>query len=196
MIGSAFEGIFLVGLVTYFFGVYAPNVQRYKRRKVIRVETNWLDILLDMVAFAAWQAIPLVYIFTAWLDFADYQLWWWAGWVGAVLLALAVWLLWRSYADLGRNWSPKIEILEAQSLITKGVYRNTRHPVHLALWLWGAAQALLLWNWIAGPSLLVVFLPLYLVRVPREERMMLEHFGEEYRSYMDQTNRLLPRFRR
>jgi protein-S-isoprenylcysteine O-methyltransferase Ste14 len=33
------------------------------------------------------------------------------------------------------------------------------------------------------------------IRIPREERMMLEKFGEEYRVYMKRTGRLLPRFR-
>jgi protein-S-isoprenylcysteine O-methyltransferase Ste14 len=58
---------------------------------------------------------------------------------------------------------------------------------------WGFAQALLLQNWIAGLSMLVFFLPVYLYRVPREEQMMLEHFGEEYRSYMNRTGRIIPR---
>jgi protein-S-isoprenylcysteine O-methyltransferase Ste14 len=36
---------------------------------------------------------------------------------------------------------------------------------------------------------------LIVVRIPREERMMLEEFGEEYRIYMKRTGRLLPCFR-
>jgi len=35
---------------------------------------------------------------------------------------------------------------------------------------------------------------LIVVRIPREERMMLEKFGEEYRVYMRRTGRLLPHF--
>jgi protein-S-isoprenylcysteine O-methyltransferase Ste14 len=40
----------------------------------------------------------------------------------------------------------------------------------------------------------VTFLPVYLVRVPREERMMLDHFGETYRLYMERTGQIMPRF--
>jgi len=58
--------------------------------------------------------------------------------------------------------------------------------------LWGIAQVLLLQNWIAGFAMLATSLPLYLVRIPREEQMMLEHFGEEYHLYMSQTGRVIP----
>jgi protein-S-isoprenylcysteine O-methyltransferase Ste14 len=60
------------------------------------------------------------------------------------------------------------------------------------MWLWGIAQALLLWNWIAGWGSLVLFLPLYVLRMPREERMMLEYFGDAYRMYMHRTARVIP----
>lgn len=56
------------------------------------------------------------------------------------VLFFAVWLLWRSHADLGRNWSPMLEIRQEQSLATQGVYRLIRHPrasgapVCCALW--------------------------------------------------------------
>jgi protein-S-isoprenylcysteine O-methyltransferase Ste14 len=33
------------------------------------------------------------------------------------------------------------------------------------------------------------------MRIPKEERMLLEKFGEEYRAYMKRTGRLLPYFR-
>jgi hypothetical protein len=45
--------------------------------------------------------------------------------------------------------------------------------------LWAVAQLLLLQNWIAGPAFLVASLPLYVVRIPREEEMMVGEFGEE-----------------
>jgi protein-S-isoprenylcysteine O-methyltransferase Ste14 len=32
-----------------------------------------------------------------------------------------------------------------------------------------------------------------LLRVPREERMMLDEFGPEYAAYMQRTGRFLPR---
>jgi hypothetical protein len=33
-----------------------------------------------------------------------------------------------------------------------------------------------------------------MLRIPKEERMMLDKFGEEYRAYMKRTGRLLPYF--
>ena len=143
------------------------------------------------------QVIPLIYVFTHWLDFADYRLPAWAslvsGLLGTATFAAALWLLWKSHVDLGRNFSPELKISEDHSLVTGGVYRHIRHPMYAAHGLWGIAQALLLQNWIAGLAFLAAFLPLYIVRVPREEQMMLKHFGEEYRSYTDRTGRVIPR---
>jgi protein-S-isoprenylcysteine O-methyltransferase Ste14 len=53
----------------------------------------------------------------------------------------------------------------------------------------------LLENWLAGWSVLVAFAALYFVRTPREEQMMCEAFGDEYREYMQRTGRLWPKFR-
>jgi len=55
---------------------------------------------------------------------------------------------------------------------------------------------LLLQNWIAGPASLVAFLPIYFVRIPQEEEMMLRHFGDAYRAYCRRTGRILPALRR
>jgi protein-S-isoprenylcysteine O-methyltransferase Ste14 len=35
-----------------------------------------------------------------------------------------------------------------------------------------------------------------LIRLPREEEKLIERFGDEYRSYMKRTGRLLPRLER
>jgi len=36
---------------------------------------------------------------------------------------------------------------------------------------------------------------MYVMRVPREEQLMCEHFGQQYREYMAATGRLLPRLK-
>lgn len=50
---------------------------------------------------------------------------------------------------------------------------------------------MLLQNRIADWASLVMFLPLYLLQVPREEWMMLEQFGEAYRDYSRRTGRVI-----
>ena len=64
--------------------------------------------------------------------------------------------------------------------------------MYSAVWLWAIAQALLLPNWVAGFAGLVGFGILYFGRVAREERMMLETFGDSYRASMARTGRVFP----
>lgn len=197
MVGDVFETIFLIGLLVYLFGVYTPQRWRLRRdekqNRITDDRDTKLDYSLMVLSFVGWQLIPAVYVLTGWWGFADYHLPTWAGWVGVVIFLLSLWLLWRSYADIGRNWSASLQIMEGHSLVTDGVYRRIRHPTYAAVWLWGIAQPLLLHNWIAGFAHLVLFAPVYLLRVPREEQMMLDHFGEEYREYMERTGRVIPR---
>ena len=142
-------------------------------------------------------ALPLLNTLTDRLSFADYPLSERAkgrlGAIGAALLAGALWVFWRAHRDLGLNWSPSLEITERQTLVTEGIYHVVRHPMYSSQLLWGLAQLALVPNWLAGPGGLLSFFALYLLRVPREERMMLDHFGDEYRDYSAQTGRVLPR---
>jgi protein-S-isoprenylcysteine O-methyltransferase Ste14 len=46
---------------------------------------------------------------------------------------------------------------------------------------------------LAGWYAFVAFAIMYFVRTPREEQMMIESFGQDYRDYMQQTGRLVPR---
>ena len=54
------------------------------------------------------------------------------------------------------------------------------------------AQALLIANWISGLSGIVGWGILYFLRINREERMMVETFGDAYRDYMRRTKRIIP----
>jgi len=193
MFDSIFEVIYVICFVTGSV-LRKLYVRGYNRREIADDRETGLDKLLLVFVSIGFIGIPLLYLFAPWLDFADYQLPIWVGWVGVAVFASALWLLWRSHVALGRNWSPMMEIREEHSLVTKGVYKYIRHPMYAAHFLWAIAQVLLLQNWIAGPAFMVTFVPLYLFRVPLEERMMLERFGDDYRLYMKGTGRVIPRF--
>jgi len=192
----AFGMVYYLGMLAEM-AIRLPHERRRRQTRMVIERVDWSERSLLGLMFVGMFFIPLVYTFTSRLDGADYRLPREArgptGGVGTAVLTIAVWLFWRSHADLGRNWSPSLQLREGHELVTEGVYRSVRHPMYASMWLWGVAQALLLQNWIAGWASLVSFLPLYLLRVPREEQMMLDEFGEEYRTYMNRTGRVVPR---
>jgi protein-S-isoprenylcysteine O-methyltransferase Ste14 len=66
--------------------------------------------------------------------------------------------------------------------------------MYTALLTWTTSLGVVLANWI--PVIFAVLaLVIIVARVPREEQMMIERFGNEYREYMKQTGRFLPKWR-
>lgn len=184
---------FLIGLVVY---IAIRHVYIKRTRNVPKVDRR-IDalerFLLGIMAVPV-MILPLLNVLTPLLSFADYRLPPIMPWLGVVTMVASLVLFWRSHEDLGNNWSVSLELSEGHSLVTRGVYRRVRHPMYSSIWLWGLAQGLMLQNWLAGWGTLVAFATLYFTRVPREEAMMLDRFGDEYRTYMRRTGRLCPKF--
>ena len=184
--------VFLVGFIVYVTirGVFERRARI--NEKIVRRLDAVEKTLLFFVGIGS-LLLPVLYLFTPLLAFADYRLPVFAPWLGTALMIAALWLFYRSHADLGKNWSVTLELHKGHQLIRRGIYRSIRHPMYMSILLWGLSQGLLLRNWLAGWSALATFSVLYAVRTPREERMMIEFFGEEYLNYMRQTGRIFPR---
>jgi protein-S-isoprenylcysteine O-methyltransferase Ste14 len=184
--------VFFVGFV-----IYTAIRARYARptRGLERThrQVDALEKALLAIVIPSGLLLPLLYLFTPLLWFADYRQPAFIPPIGVAFMVVAIWLFWRSHADLGLNWSPTLEIRKDHQLVTGGVYRRIRHPMYASIILFSTAQALLLPNWLAGFSALVPFALLYFIRTPREEQMMCNIFGDEYRTYMQRTRRLIPR---
>lgn len=185
-------GLILAEVIRFPQRARVSRARREGQVTVTRVKGS--ETLLMSLSFLGMYVLPLVYIFSSWLDFANYSLPVWAGVLGILFLALALFINWRAQVDLRKNWSPSLELTEGQKLVTGGIYSVLRHPIYTAMFLFSAAQVLLIQNWIAGLFGALTFLPIYITRVPREEQMMLEQFGDQYRDYMKRTNRVLPKF--
>lgn len=185
------EALFLVGIASTII-IRAPHGGRSSKVAVVESRRGPLEIALLALMWITGVILPLVAIFTPFLSFADYPLHPGAFAMGTVVLCLGIWLFYRSHADLGRNWSISLEIREDHQLVRSGVYRLIRHPMYTAIFLTALAQALLLSNWLAGPSCFLAFLVMFALRIGREETMMLNKFGEAYGDYMNRTKRLIP----
>lgn len=179
---------FATGIIRY------PHSQRQKKNQIRTDNKSGLEKLLLAIVSLGMLILPVLFVITPLLDFANYELPTGLSIVGIVLIPISLWLFYKSHKDLGRNWSPSLEVTTEHTLITEGVYKHIRHPMYSAIWLWVIIQALLLHNYIAGPAGMVTFALLYFLRVDVEENMMLQEFGDSYANYIKRSGRLFPKF--
>ena len=194
MTHTVFKLVYFLELVLISL-VRRASVRRFSRLSTKEDHSSFLDSLLTYLSGIA-NLIPLVYSLTSWLDFANYDFPAWIGWLGAIIFAGSGVLIWKTHKDLGRSWTPSLAFRDGHYLITDGIYSYLRHPLYSAHLLWGIAQMLMLHNWIAGFAYLVVIIPRTLMRIQKEEKIMLEKFGDEYKDYMEKTGGLIPRLDR
>ena len=181
-------GIVILGT----FIIRYPHERRNKANQIRTDKKGTLEKTLLGLVFLGMMIVPLIYIFSNLLSFADYTLPLSLQMLGLLLIFPTLWLFYRSHKDLGTNWSVSLEIREGHHVVDTGVYKYVRHPMYTAIWLWCLVQALLLNNYIAGLSGLVCFGLLYFLRVKKEEGMMLQAFGKAYEDYMARTKRIIP----
>jgi protein-S-isoprenylcysteine O-methyltransferase Ste14 len=185
------KAIWALGCIAWFIIRY-PHQRRARKTPIAaRSDRTRESVLLAISSFGL-GVVPFVYVLTGQPAFADYSFQPVLAYAGTMVFAAALALFYRIHRELGRSWSVTLELRDQHVLVTHGLYAHLRHPMYSAFWLWALAQALLLPNFFAGPAGLVGFGILFFGRVDREEQMMLEKFGDEYRAYMARTKRIIP----
>ena len=141
---------------------------------------------ISLVAFLVLYAINPPWFGVLSLPFPD-----WLRWTGAALgivsLALYAW----SRDTLGNEWSSPLRLREKHHLATAGPYARIRHPIYLALICFMTGIALVTAHGFLVALLVVSVVDLAL-RIPKEEQMLIEAFGDAYTAYMHRTGRLFP----
>ena len=128
---------------------------------------SWMSVLtLDLPAFIRWAGILL----------------------GVFSLIFYAW----SRAVLGEAWSSHLETRKNQALVTTGPYTRVRHPIYLAMLGFLVSLAIVTANLLFFALLAFSVIDLAL-RIPKEEQIMIEAFGEDYKAYMQRTGRLFPK---
>jgi protein-S-isoprenylcysteine O-methyltransferase Ste14 len=105
--------------------------------------------------------------------------------VGSTLFAL--WARWT----LGKMWSAVPALRDKHELHTDGPYRVTRHPIDTGILGMLLGSALIVGSGGVVVAM-VVCSGVFLMRIPREEELMLQTFGEQYIRYQRRVPRLVP----
>ena len=185
------KAVWVFGVVAWFV-VRWPHQMKARKTPVARSAGGLRDRILLTISFTGLGIIPSIYVATGAPQFAEYAFSPLQGILGVLLMAAALILFRVTHKQLGRNWSVTLDTRKTHKLVDTGIYAHVRHPMYSAFWLLALAQAALLPNWFAGLAGPVAWSTLFFLRVGREEKLMIDTFGEQYRRYMLRTKRVLP----
>ena len=168
--------------------------KEYKNNINVKKEGVKREKFLLVLVSIGMMIVPIIWIFSGLFEITNIDLPSCARITGIITAILSLWLFYAVHKTLGENWSPVLEIRKGHTLIKEGPYKRIRHPMYTQIWIWVIAQFLITSNWTVGLAGLVPWSILYFIRVPNEEKMMEDEFGEEYLEYKKQTGRVLPKF--
>jgi protein-S-isoprenylcysteine O-methyltransferase Ste14 len=104
-------------------------------------------------------------------------------------LALASWARVR----LGRFWSDKIVLKVDHQLVCDGPYAYVRHPIYSGVLLAIGGTALVVNQWRAVMAF-ALLLTNYWIKARREDRLLGDRFGQQFRDHARKTGFLVPHF--
>jgi protein-S-isoprenylcysteine O-methyltransferase Ste14 len=185
-----FKIIFMVLYIAAAVG-RAPFAAKVKKMMVEVSRKSGMEIFI-LISTIPFMILPLFYVFSTWIDYFNWVFPVWIRIIGGVGFFAAIFMHNWSHIALGTNWSYTLELKKEQKLITRGPYKHIRHPMYTAFLLWVVFQSLLLPNWLILLVGLFGIAMMYFGRVKKEEELMIERFGDEYREYMKRTGRLFP----
>jgi protein-S-isoprenylcysteine O-methyltransferase Ste14 len=111
---------------------------------------------------------------------------------GSVLALAAVVFIYLVHRELGVYFSTTLVIREGHRLVRTGPYRYVRHPMYSAYLCLFMGTLLFSNNWLLGFSGIAIIASLMVLRIRKEEALLLERFGSEYQAYRHSTGMFIP----
>jgi protein-S-isoprenylcysteine O-methyltransferase Ste14 len=117
----------------------------------------------------------------------------WIAFVGIAVTCVGTGIsIWARYC-LGEYWSARVTLKEGHQLIRRGPYAFVRHAIYSGMLVATIGTALVVGEW-RGVAAILLLIAAHSRKAMREERMLTNEFGDEYRIYRQSTGFLFPRF--
>jgi protein-S-isoprenylcysteine O-methyltransferase Ste14 len=128
-----------------------------------------------------WMYLPAILPRALWMQIA-----------GLVLLLAAVALRIWARAHIRDMYSGHVEVQVEHRLVQSGPYRFVRHPGYTGFLLMTLGVAIGYSSLIGLAAVPVLLLPGLAYRMTVEERLLAEQFGDDYRTYIRKSKKLIP----
>lgn len=187
--------LLITGLI-YFFGVIVVYwIRRIRfwrpqaKGEIVKEERDdWSFWIIVAGMIAAFYLPPIEYLYlkgilpqNVWMQIA--------GWI--LILLGSVLFVWAR-RSLGKYYSGHVSVVDGQSLVKSGPYRFIRHPAYAGYVLL-ALGITVGYSSLAGLVLIpVLLLPSVIYRLSVEDKLLAEHFGDQFKEYTNKTARLIP----
>ena len=102
-------------------------------------------------------------------------------------LLVAIW----ARHTLADNWSANVTFKQGHELIRTGPYRLVRHPIYTGILLMWLGTVINIGELRGFISLLLAIFAFW-IKLLQEERLMLQHFPDQYPAYRQQVKALVP----
>ena len=196
-----FLGFFLVIFITgwIFRGYYEGKSPDSKKslaelkRQPLQNESKESFALLSLFGLILLIALVIYIFYTSLFPWMQLPLTSAIRWTGVIIGIICLPLIGWIHRSLGESFSKTLIIQKDHKLVTEGPYRKVRHPMYTVHTFWFLSWFLITTNLLFGISW-ILWLAYVVVRIPQEEKMLLEQFGEEYEEYMKRTGSLIPHF--
>ena len=162
--------------------------------KISRKDEGYVfDVVLRLSGLCLFIATLAYVVRPSSVEWATFPLPGWFRWLGIVTGILCSFLMYWTLSSLGKNLTDTVVTRAETTLVTHGPYRWVRHPFYVTAAVLMASVTVLAANWLIG-AVSPIVMGLLAIRTPKEERMLIERFGQQYRDYMAKTGRFFPRF--
>ena len=171
-------------MAEYFLtATYRPDTLSFDSFLINHSRLYQFMIILSWVEYWV-EAAFTTYSSASWL-----KEWTTLSWIG--LLLCLVGFVTRSLAMVtaASNFSHLIEDDKRENhvLVTHGIYRWLRHPAYFGYFYWAVGTQALLANPVCLIAYTIATFLFFLRRIPFEEQLLLNFFGNDYRRYRQRT---------
>ena len=181
-------------LVLFFISIIRIYFGKHRLKSNYKISVNPLIERINSYLFSiSFIFFPLMNVFLSYFERFRIEIPIPIKIFSSFILIIGTVLFYLSHKELADNWSPFLEIKDRQKLIKTGIYKYIRHPMYLSMWIYAIFLGLVLSNIFIEFCGIVTWANLYFIRISNEEKMMLDTFGEEYKEYIKNTGRLLPK---
>ena len=196
--GWGIAAIVIVLVSWFFYRFFAPKSWREWSGAGL-VQAFIIALYAEMFGF------PLtVYLLVRWTgidrEYVSANLWstlFGAGEVGMLISMIAGYSL--VFIGIGlfiQGWREVHRARRQDRLVTEGLYRFVRHPQYSGLFLALFGEGVVHWPTIFSVALFPLIVVAYFMLARKEEREMVQRFGDTYRTYQQQVPMFIPRWGR